>query len=297
MNSQGPQGQHSGHAASRDDQRSHRIESKFKLGPLIGLVDALPFSLNSLLGEVFSGRAKLGGDPLTPCQFDYFLVIDDRPVKEVEHIEVCTASLNQLRAIVAWCNSNSVSLSAMIDKELSQGDLLRSQSGKEWLKERSPVFLLKIMHDLDSGKLFDSVLEDIKKYWVHGDIRATVRKLVPHIISEIERKQTGPAGDTNPNGKSYPELGVRYYPFGNAAYLYREPKVPHTKAYVELTEKQMNMFEKLLYAADHQCGDEQLNGPSGKKDERERNRKLRDALNNKLHEVGLEIRDCRLVRI
>jgi hypothetical protein len=125
---------------------------------------------------------------------------------------------------------------------------------------------------------------------------------MPHIIRDFEREQPEdlprqPSSGTIPDGKSYQELGIRYYRFGNTACVYREPKVPLGKEYVKLTEKQMSMFEKLLHAADHQCGDEQLNGPSGKKDERERNRKLRNALNNKLHEVGLEIRDCRLVKI
>lgn len=128
------------------------------------LFDALPTSLDSLVGEHFKGRAWLPYD-VKPSQWGYHHLIDDRDVNDAEHDEVCRVLHSQLKAIADWCHSRKIDLEALVDDvrediaELHRNPHVTPESPDE---KRCQSWLLDVVSDLATGA-DDAALNDLKQ--------------------------------------------------------------------------------------------------------------------------------------
>ncbi|MFN8706479.1 MAG: hypothetical protein ACK50J_07350 [Planctomyces sp.] len=92
----------------------------------------------------------------------------------------------------------------------------------------------------------------------------------------------------------FTKLGISYQGVGPIGVVSRLVPLRDGNDDQVLSEGQAEMFEKLLKAPHFRCTDAQLYGKKSDKSERDRTRKMRNSLNDKIEILGLRVEDCTL---
>lgn len=144
------------------------------------LVDAVPGSLDLLLNDVYP-EAVLVDSKESAQGFGYRSLIDDQPVTEDQHRNVCQELLVRFRSILEWLAKHEVDPIPMIS-EASQ--VIEARFGREHRDPKfCPLLPLDILSDMASGKADATLLPQLMKQNVKTRLEG-IREIVrPTLIA------------------------------------------------------------------------------------------------------------------